>query len=95
VGSNRLLAQGATALLDPLDLVRQLGPGPLAHRRQPVPEEQADIDPQLLAAVGRGATLETLCQRLELPAAALAQRLLALELAGQVRAESGLSWRAL
>ncbi|WP_082325814.1 DNA-processing protein DprA [Synechococcus sp. GFB01] len=95
VGSNRLLAQGATALLDPLDLVRQLGPGPLAHRRQQGPEEQADIDPQLLAAVGRGATLETLCQRLELPAAALAQRLLALELAGQVRAESGLSWRAL
>lgn len=29
-GSNRLLAEGATVLLEPADLIRQLGPGPLA-----------------------------------------------------------------
>lgn len=27
-GSNRLLAQDATVLLEPADLIRQLGPGP-------------------------------------------------------------------
>lgn len=92
-GSNRLLTQGATALLEPHHLIRQLGPGPLA-RWQPEPEAPC-ADAQLLAAVGRGASLEQLCSSLQQPAALLAERLLALELAGLVRAEPGLSWRAL
>lgn len=91
-GSNQLLAQGATVLLSPQDLVRQLGPGPLA--RSPVASAPGCGDPQLLAAVGRGASLEQLCLSLQLPAGAVAERLLALELAGLVRAEPGLSWRA-
>ena len=92
-GSNRLLTQGATALLEPSDLIRQLGPGPLAPRQHPA-AEPACPDPQLLAAVGRGASLEQLCISLQQPAAVLAERLLALELAGLVRPESGLRWRA-
>lgn len=91
-GSNRLLAQGAAALLEPRQLIRQLGVGPLA-RQEPEPLPQG-VDSQLLAAVGRGATLEQLCSALQQPAAVLAERLLALELAGLVRAEPGLSWRA-
>ena len=93
-GSNSLLTQDVTPLLDPQDLIRQLGPGPLARgqapRRQPV-----CADAQLLAAVGRGASLEQLCAALQQPAAGMAERLLALELAGLVRAEPGLWWRSL
>ena len=33
-GSNRLLQQGATALLDPADLIKELGPGPLLQQGQ-------------------------------------------------------------
>ena len=91
-GSNRLLAQGATALLEPQHLIRQLGSGPLV--RQEPEQKPPDADPQLLVAVGRGATLDQLCAALRQPAAAVAERLLALELAGLVRAEPGLSWRA-
>lgn len=91
VGSNQLLAQGATVLLSPQDLVRQLGPGPLA--RSPAPSAPGCGDPQLLAAVGHGASLEQLCLSLQLPAGAVVERLLALELAGLVRAAPGLSWR--
>lgn len=94
VGSNRLLTRGATALLDPHDLIRQLGPGPLARRQDP-PGQACAADPQLLAALGQGASLEQLCTTLQQPAAVLAQRLLALELAGLVRPEPGLCWRPL
>lgn len=98
-GSNRLLAQDATVLLDPADLIRQLGPGPLApvgYPRQGGAQPGAVVGPAdagLLAALGRGASLEQLCLQLDQPAAALASRLLALELAGVVRPEPGLSWR--
>lgn len=95
-GSNRLLAQDATVLLEPADLLRQLGPGPLAR-----PESRSPLgslapgaaDPVLFSALGRGASLEQLCLALDQPAAVLAARLLALELRGQVRAEPGLCWR--
>jgi DNA processing protein len=91
-GSNQLLSQGATALLEPQHLIRQLGCGPLARQQ---PERQPrDADSRLLAAVGRGATLDQLCSVLQQPAPVLAERLLELELAGLVRAEPGLSWRA-
>ncbi len=95
-GSNRLLAQDATVLLDPADLIRQLGLGPLAPRDpggDSAAAAMASTDPGLLAALGPGASLEQLCLRLDQPAAVLASRLLTLELQGVVRAEPGLCWR--
>ncbi|MCP9929107.1 DNA-processing protein DprA [Cyanobium sp. CH-040] len=98
-GSNRLLGEGASALLDPSDLVHQLGPGPLAPGSaasgatavMPAPGDP-EADPELLRALGERATLDQLSQQLRQPAGSLAQRLLALELAGLVRAEPGLHW---
>jgi DNA processing protein len=99
-GSNRLLAQGRSLLLDPADLIRQLGPGPLAAPGSAMAVAHRRIaalgpDPELLVAVGQGASLEQLCLALDQPAAALAPRLLQLELAGELRAEPGLCWSRL
>ena len=121
-GSNRLLACGASVLLDPEDWVRQLGPGPLlarpglaypalAARSQPPGAELAPgaqvastaglgapapalagAQRALLAAVGAGASLEQVCERLDLGAAPASRALLELELAGRLRAEPGLWW---
>jgi DNA processing protein len=95
-GSNRWLAQGATLLLEPADLIRQLGAGPL-HRHPPCARHSASElhERDLLSALAGGASLEQLCMELDQPAGALAPRLLALELAGKVRAEPGLQWRLL
>jgi DNA processing protein len=95
-GSNRLLAQDATVLLDPADLIRQLGPGPLAPADPSAPlpaRAPRAADTALLSALGHGASLEQLCLALEQSASVLAPRLLALELSGVVRAEPGLCWR--
>jgi DNA processing protein len=99
-GSNRLLLQGATALLDPADLIRDLGPGPLLHQGQqsspPTPAAPGSLELReaaLLAALGRGASLEQLCERLRQTPGVLSKRLLQLELAGLLRAEPGLWWR--
>lgn len=94
-GSNRLLARDATVLIEPGDLIRQLGQGPLAPLLPAKPSLSAWTagDSPLMAALGHGASLEQLCHSLELPAAEVAPRLLALELAGLVRAEPGLRWR--
>lgn len=98
-GSNAFLARGTTVLLDPADLLRQLGEGPLARLGADTPEVNwgapPSADPELMAAVGTGASLEQLCLRLGEPAAALAARLLPLELAGALQAEPGLYWRPL
>ena len=98
-GSNALLSCGASVLLDPADLVRHLGPGPLARqgpgRSSVEPKVAPGLDAQLLEAVGAGASLEQLCGSLGEPAAALAARLLPLELAGVLKAEPGLFWRPL
>jgi DNA processing protein len=99
LGSNRLLANWASPLLDPADLVRQLGPGPFhasrAHQAPPAsPGMPQGRDPVLLAAVGQGASLEQLCQQLGESPAVLAERLLALELAGELRNMPGSCWRA-
>jgi DNA processing protein len=98
VGSNRLLARGATPLLDPADLIAQLGVGPLAAQARrakkggsrlalPAPQEA------LLEAVGGGASLEQLCLALGASPTQLAPQLLQLELAGHLRAEPDLQWR--
>ncbi len=108
-GSNRLLAQGATPLLDPADLITQIGPGPLAgrvgagggpagpggggRRAAPGAAGRSAAQRALLAAVGGGASLEQLCLHLGASPAQLAPQLLKLELAGQLRAEPGLRWR--
>jgi len=95
-GSNGWLAKGASLLLEPAALIRHLGAGPLpptgAGR---APCAGAEADAALLEALNRSASLEQLCQSLQSPAAALAPRLLALEMAGVIRAEPGLHWRRL
>lgn len=108
-GSNRWLGQGATPLLSPEDLIHQLGPGPLkpdgprstppggsaqhcrhepGARRRLMQREAA-----LLGALGAGASLEQLCERLRVEPDHISERLLQLELAGMVHPEPGLWWR--
>ena len=98
MGSNRLLARGATPLLLPADLIGQLGRGPLAARSpgdSPAPARglQGAEAEGLLEAVGGGASLEQLSLALDRPMAELMPRLLELELDGLLRAEAGLCWR--
>lgn len=97
VGSNRWLGRGATPLLDPADLMSALGPGPLAapaaRGHGPTAAATTPADRALLAAVGGGSNLEQLSLRLGQAGSQLMPRLLALELAGLLRAEPGLCWR--
>jgi len=96
-GSNRWLGQGATPLIDPADLINSLGAGPLRQARSnqasassaPLLQREA----ALLAALGAGASLDQLCDRLRLAPAVISERLLRLELAGVLRSEPGLWWR--
>ena len=96
-GSNRWLGQGATPLIVPADLINSLGAGPLRHARSnqasastaPLLQREA----ALLAALGAGASLDQLCDRLRLAPAVISERLLRLELAGVLRSEPGLWWR--
>ena len=96
-GSNRWLGQGATALLSPANLIASLGAGPLIA---PAPVQASAQQGQLhlreaalLGALGAGASLDQLCDRLCLSPAVLSERLLRLELAGLLRSEPGLWWR--
>ena len=88
-GSNGWLNQGATALLDPAQLIAALGPGPLHQRKQQQPQARS----ALLAALGTGASFEELQLRLQLSAGALAQQLLTHERQGCIEALPGLCWR--
>ena len=100
-GSNRWLAQGASVLLDPAQLIDSIGAGPLASGQGGAsggacPEQGAGLvqrEAALLAALGAGACLDHLCERLRQRPAQLSERLLRLELAGLVRGEPGLWWR--
>jgi DNA processing protein len=108
-GSNRWLGQGATPLLEPADLIEQLGPGPLLRQpMRPAPptgsaaafrprataaEPLLQREAALLAALGSGACLDDLCRRLCLEPGRISERLLQLEVAGVVRSEPGLWWR--
>lgn len=95
-GSNRWLAQGATALLKAEDLISTLGPGPLRRCRQDTQAGASDLEQReaaLLAALGAGASLEQLCWRLRQQPEQLGPRLLKLELAGVLTSEPGLWWR--
>ncbi len=96
VGSNRLLSRGATPLLEPADLIAQLGSGPLACGQEaPAPRRLPPRQAALLAAVGGGASLEQLSLALGEPSSRLASELLELEIGGHLRAEAGLCWRPL
>ena len=98
-GSNRWLGKGVSALLEPRDLIESLGPGPMqtasaaeagsASPRGPLHTREA----ALLAALGAGASLDQLCERLRQSPGNLSERLLRLELAGLVCGEPGLWWR--
>ena len=96
-GSNRWLGQGATPLIHPADLINSLGTGPLKRPGSTSPS--ATVAPllqreaALLAALGAGACLDQLCDRLRLSPAVISERLLRLELAGVLRSEPGLWWR--
>jgi DNA processing protein len=98
LGSNRLLARGATPLLAPEDLMASLGPGPLRGAQAVGTSVASPSGPvpagcqHLLKAVGAGASLDQICQRLRRPAAELALELFDLECAGLLRAEPGLRW---
>lgn len=95
-GSNRWLAQGATALLEPGDLIRSLGPGPLRRHQLASNADTRGLEGReaaLLGALGAGASLEQLCWRLRQGPEQLSPRLLKLELAGVLRSEPGLWWR--
>jgi DNA processing protein len=96
-GSNRWLTQGATPLLNPTDLTTSLGAGPLRPTRSnSVAAADAPLlqrEATLLAALGAGASLDQLCDRLRLAPGVISERLLRLELAGVLRSEPGLWWR--
>ena len=96
-GSNRWLGQGATPLLSPADLITSLGAGPLIAPAPVQPSAQQGHlqlrEAALLGALGAGASLDQLCERLRLSPAVLSERLLRLELAGLLRSEPGLWWR--
>ena len=100
LGSNRLLARGATPLLAPEDLVAFLGPGPLVQGSSAAsPARRSQLAPaspehdRLLAAVGDGASLEQISLQLGRPAGELAVALFQLEWEGLLRAEPGLRWQ--
>lgn len=55
-GSNRLLSRGATPLLEPADLIRQLGAGPLRRcSRRSCPDPRGPFRPDAPALPGRAA----------------------------------------
>ncbi len=99
-GSNGLLARGATPLLRPEDLLTFLGKGPIRRvpsppEPVPTPNDRSSTVPmdRLLAALGRGASMEDLCSALSVSSQDLLPRLLDLEAAGVLLAEPGLHWR--
>lgn len=86
-GSNALLRNQASPLLTTADLAKHLGAGPLMAASTTV----AQVD--LLEAIGDGASIEMLQQRLGPKADHLSSRLLALECQGQLVCEAGHLWR--
>ncbi len=100
-GSNSLLARGAAPLVRPEDLLSVLGEGPIRRRspaRAPKLLRKSEVygsaeSDRLLAAIGSGASMEDLCETLNLPSQELLPRLLDLESSGMLLAEPGLYWR--
>jgi len=106
MGSNRLLVQGATPLLSPVDLIASLGEGPFKSTSRTLPPSPiASSLPlasalsmtskrhALLGALGSGSSLDQLSLDLGWSCQEITAALLELELAGLVLAQPGLRWR--
>ena len=106
MGSNRLMVQGATPLLTPLDLIASLGEGPFKSPGRKPPSSQvapnrplasatsiASKRQALLGALGSGSGLDQLSLDLGWSRQEITAALLELELAGLVLAQPGLRWR--
>jgi DNA processing protein len=93
VGANALLADGALALLDPGDVLLQLGQGRVGGEWTP-PTAPADRDEQRLldAFGGDAATVDQLVSRSGISAARVAAALHRLELAGRAVRSRGRWW---
>ena len=106
IGSNRLLVQGATPLLSPVDLIASLGEGPFKSTSRSFPSSsvasssslasttsRASKRQALLDALGSGSSLDQLSLDLGWSSRDITSALLELELAGLVLAQPGLRWR--
>jgi DNA processing protein len=106
MGSNRLLVQGATPLLSPVDLIASLGEGPFKSTKRAFPSSSvASSRPlasatsmtsksqALLEALGSGSSLDQLSLDLGWSSQDITATLLELELTGLVLAQPGLRWR--
>lgn len=89
-GSNRLLQQGAQPLIDPLDLVRELGGEP---KQAGVPASVPERWLPLYDALAEGASPAALAEWLQMPLAQVYAGLLELELAGVVERRPGGGYR--
>ena len=103
-GSNALLGSGAEPLINPQDLIQQLGPGPClpgSHADQGLAEDDGNTMPctpvqiRLLKLLNDDFSFDEMVQSLQSNPESIASELLQLELAGRVKAQPGLRWRAL
>lgn len=95
-GSNALLQQNASALVDLRAFIRSLGPGPIPSQRLPgIPVPREASTEKLLQQVNDGATLEQMAMHLQEDPQRIAQSLMQLELDGVVTPLPGLRWRSL
>lgn len=98
-GSNGFLTRGATPLTHPEDLLKLLGPGPvqppvlLPESRHAPSTGQSPLTQRLLKSLGRGASMEELCEAMGITSQELLPHLLELEALGTLVAEPGLRWR--
>jgi DNA processing protein len=86
-GSNALLSNQASPLLKASELAEHLGAGPLMSASTTIAHDA------LLDAIGDGASIETLQERLGETVDHLSSQLLILECEGQLVCEAGHLWR--
>ena len=97
-GSNALLKQDSTPLLNPESLIAALGSGPLPRAKSNPPDpvlSSVKGKTSLLQMVDEGFTLEQLSAALRCSPTKLAKDLLQLELEGVLEPKPGLRWRSL
>ena len=103
-GSNALLGSVAEPLINPQDLIQQLGPGPClpgSHADPGLAEDDGNTMPctpvqvRLLKLLNDDFSFDEMVQSLQSNPENIASELLKLELAGRVKAQPGLRWRTL